>query len=138
MIRATATFRPRSDLGRFVEVKITPAVRQSIETACGMIQERAKELCPVDTGALRDSIEVATEDLDKTIRGSVGPGMPYASYVEFGTGVAGAASAGAGPYPYNPNWPGMPAQPYMRPAFDEVRPQVEDIFRSNIGAAIEL
>lgn len=101
-----------------------------------MIEERAKELCPVDTGALRDSISTAVEDLEKTIRGTVGPHMPYAGYVEFGTGIAGAASAGAGEGPYSPTWPGMPAQPYMRPAFDEKRPEIEELFRSNIGTAI--
>lgn len=138
MLRATAIFRPRSDIGRFVDVKITPAVRKSVEEACGMIETRAKDLCPVDTGALRDSISTTVEELGKTIRGSVAPTMPYASYVEFGTGIAGASSAGAGPYPYSPQWPGMVAQPYMRPALDEVKPQVEGVFRSNIGAAIEL
>jgi hypothetical protein len=44
--------------------------------------------------------------------------------VEFGTGRRGASSAGAGPYSYDPNWPGMVAQPYMRPALDTARPQI--------------
>ncbi len=138
MIRATATFRPRSDIGRFVDVKITPAVRKSVEEACQMIQERAQALCPVDTGALRDSITTDVEDLNKTIRGNVGPHTHYAAYVEFGTGIAGASSAGAGEGPYSENWPGMVAQPYMRPAFDETKPKVLDVFKGNIGAAIEL
>ncbi len=119
MIRATATFRPRGDLGRFVDAKITPAVRQSVEEACRMIQERAQALCPVDTGALRASITVEVEDLPKTVRGNVGPHEDYAAHVEFGTGK-------------------MKAQPYMRPAFDEVRPKVLDVFKGHIGAAIEL
>ncbi len=139
MIRATATFRPRGDLGRFVDAKITPAVRQSVKEACDMIRDRAKQLCPVRSGDLRDSIETDDpEDLAKTVRAGVGPHMPYAAYVEFGTGIAGAASAGAGPYPYSENWAGMVAQPYMRPAFDEVKPKVLDVFKGHIGAAIEL
>ncbi len=138
MISATSTWKPRGDLGRFVEVNIIPAVRQSVYDSCKLIETRAKELCPVDTGALRESITTETEDLAKTIRGAVGPHMDYAMYVEFGTGIRGAASAGAGAGPYSPSWPGMPAQPYMRPAFDEAKPQIKELFQSNIEAAIAL
>ena len=137
MIRATAIFRPRSDIGRFVETNVTPAVRKSVEEVCQMVEKRAKALCPVDTGALQASISTEIEELAKTIRGSVAPDTDYAAYVEFGTGIAGAASAGAGEGPYSPTWPGMVAQPYMRPAVDEVKPKAEEIFRSNIGVAIE-
>lgn len=138
MLNISATFRPRGDIGRFIAVKITPAVRKSVEEVAQMIQARAQELCPVDTGALRDSITVEVEDLNKTIRANVGPHMPYAEYLEFGTGIAGAASAGAGPYPYDPNWPGMVAQPFMRPSYEETKPKVEGLFRNNIAEAIEL
>lgn len=136
-LRATAMFRPRSDMGRFVDVKITPAVRKSVEEVTRLVEERAKDLCPVDTGALQASITSQTEDLARTIRGIVGPHTDYAAYVEFGTGIAGAASAGAGEGPYSPTWPGMAAQPYMRPAMDEAKQQTEEIFRNNIGTAIE-
>ena len=42
---------------------------------------------------------------------------PHAAYVEFATGRRGAAT-GAGAE-YDPDWPGMAAQPYMQPAADE-------------------
>lgn len=138
MISATATFRPRGDLGRFVEVNVTPAVRKSVEDVAAMIQDRARELCPVDTGVLRDSIQPdEVEELDKTIRGRVGPHTDYAAYVEFGTGIRGAESDGAGDGPYSSTWPGMAAQPYMRPAYEEVKLKAKDIFENNIGTAIE-
>lgn len=53
----------------------------------------ARAMAPVDTGALRDSIAV-TEN-------GVGVGVPYASFVEYGTSDT-------------------PAQPYLRPAADTV------------------
>ncbi len=136
-LQATATFRPRSDLGRFVESRITPAVRASVAASCKLIQDAAQRIVPVDTGALRESITVEIDDSGKTVRGVVGPHTHYAAYVEFGTGIAGAASPGAGSGPYNPKWPGMPAQPYMRPALDENKSVILDVFRSEIAAAIE-
>jgi HK97 gp10 family phage protein len=135
-ISATATFRPRSDIGRFIDVLITPAVLASVQASCQLIEERAKQFCPVATGRLRDSITSTVEQLDKTVRGSVGPNTPYAEYVEFGTGQRGAESAGAGPGPYSEHWIGMPAQPYMRPAVDESRETIMEIFRSQIGVAL--
>ena len=133
MIRATATFRPRSDLGRFTEVHVGPVTRMAVEESCKLIEDRAKALCPVDTGALRDSITTEIEELPKSIRGNVGPHMHYAAYVEFGTGRRGGASPGAGAGPYTFTWPGMVAQPYMRPAIDESREAVRDIFAHDVG-----
>lgn len=135
-ITASAIWRPRSDFGRFVQVRITPAVRESVEQACQMIESSAKSYCPVDTGALRDSITSNVEELEKTIRGEVAPHMHYAAYVEYGTGIRGAGSPEAGPGPYNMNWPGMVPQPYMRPAFDEHREKIDEVFRHNIGVAL--
>lgn len=136
-ISATATFRPRNDLGRFSEVVIGPAVLASVEAACGLIEQTAKGFCPVDTGALRDSITSNVQELEKTVRGSVAPHMPYAEFVEFGTGIRGASSSGSGAGPYSTSWPGMPAQPYMRPALDESREPIMELFRSQIGLAIK-
>ncbi len=47
------------------------------ERAC----EMAKEICPVDTGTLRDSISVSVGDN----RAEISANTDYASYVEFGT-----------------------------------------------------
>lgn len=135
-LRATAQFRPRSDLGRFVDIHVSPAVRLGMQEVCAMIEQRAKELCPVDTGALQASISTEIEDVGRTIRGTVAPHMYYAGYVEFGTGIRGAASAGAGEGPYSPTWPGMPASPYLRPALDESRAQIESIFADSIASGI--
>jgi len=45
---------------------------------------------------------------------------PHAAYVEFGTGVRGAAT-GAYDGGYDADWPGMVAQPYMFPAAQMMR-----------------
>ena len=131
-LSATAKFTPRDDLGRFVEVNITPGVRASVEASCKLMEDEAKRLCPVDTGRLQDSIGTVIDDSGKTIIGRMGTDVEYAPYVEFGTGQRGAASSGAGEGPYSSTWPGMPAQPFMRPALDNNRGAVVDLFRSNI------
>jgi HK97 gp10 family phage protein len=134
---AKATYTPRTTSGQFMEAVITPGARASVQAACQTIQQRAQALAPVDTGALRESIAVSIDDTGKTVVGTVGPNVDYAAYVEFGTGKAGASSPGAGAGPYNPNWPGMPAQPYMRPAFDETKPEILDLFRGNIASYLK-
>lgn len=135
-LQATATYKPRGDLGRWIEAHITPAVVASVTASLKVIENDAKAICPVDTGALRDSITSEVDASGKTVVGQVGPHVHYAAYIEDGTGIAGAASTGAGPGPYSTSWPGMPAQPYMRPALDKNRKAVEELFRGEIALAL--
>ncbi len=133
---ASATFRPRGDLGRYVESYVTPGVKAAVEASTKLIETSAKALCPVDTGRLRDSITSTVEETGKTVVGTVSPNTDYAAFVEFGTGIAGASSPGAGPGPYSPTWAGMVAQPYMRPALDENREAIAELFRSEIALGL--
>ncbi len=123
-IRATAQFTPRNDIGRFIAERITPAVRQATLDAGQIVLSEAQDVVPVDTGALRNSGQVTVRETDTSIIADVAFTEPYAAYVEFGTGIRGSQSPGAGPYPYNPAWPGMAAQPYLRPALDTARPEM--------------
>lgn len=107
-----------------------------MQASCKLVESTAKALCPVDTGALRESITTEIDDSGKTVIGRVGPHTHYAAFVEFGTGIAGAGSVGAGEGPYNMNWHGMVAQPYLRPALDESRQPVMEIFRQEIQLGI--
>jgi HK97 gp10 family phage protein len=135
-LEATAIYKPRGDLGRYVEVHIVPGVRTGVVNVCQMVESIAKMLAPVDTGALQGSIHTVIEETAKTIVGRVGPNVPYAAFVEFGTGIAGASSAGAGAGPYTMTWPGMPAQPYMRPAVDEARQPAPGIIGKEISVGL--
>lgn len=136
MMQATATYRPRSTSGQFVAVHITSAVFQSVEQITQMVFDRSQEMVPVLSGALKSSGKMKVEQLDKTVQGVVWYEEYYGPYVEFGTGVAGAASDGAGPGPYNPAWPGMPAQPFQRPAVDSTKSEAVQIFQGNIGVSL--
>ena len=116
---------------RFVDLYVQVKLFAKVQRAQAVVVEEAKAICPVDTGDLRDSI-VALEIVNdgQRIIGAVAATMPYAAYVCFGTGARGAASAGAGPFSYTLSWPGMVAQPYMRPALDVARAGVLAEFQS--------
>lgn len=65
------------------------------------VQNRARQLCPVDTGRLRSSVQ--SSGLSRDSRGAyvqVGTVVEYAAFVEFGTKY-------------------QRAQPYLRPALAE-------------------
>ena len=132
-ISARAQFTPRNGLGQFVQTVITPGVIASVQASVNLIQQAAQRYAPVDTGALRDSITTEVDSSGATVVGKVGPHVPYAEYVEFGTGRRGAGSADAGEGPYDPNWAGMVPQPYMRPALDESKGSILELFKSNIS-----
>jgi Bacteriophage HK97-gp10, putative tail-component len=135
-LSARAQFTPRGDLGRFVPVFVTPGVTASVEAWCKLVLDRILEIVPRATGALADSYKSEVEDTGRTVVGRVGSDLYYAPYVEFGTGIRGAASAGAGEGPYSSTWPGMVAQPHIRPSFDEARGATMDLFRSNISLSL--
>lgn len=129
---ARAQFVPRNGLGQFIPAVITPAVLASVKAGCEVIQTAAQGYCPVDTGALRDSIGITITETGKTVVGVVAPTMPYASYVEYGTGRKGS------PAPYaHTDKPGMVAQPYMRPAYEENRDSILDLFRGQLAQAFQ-
>lgn len=116
-LTATAQYKPRGDLGRYVETHVTPAVRASVEASCAMVERLAKHYVPVDTGELQASIDTVIEETGKTIVGRVSPHTDYAGFVEYGTRF-------------------MPAQSYMRVALDESRQPVMGIFRGEISQGL--
>ena len=132
-LTAAVKFTPRNDLGQFIKQRITPGVVASVKAACSLVVDRAKQLVPVDTGELRNSIGYQVDVREMRITGVVFANADHAGYVEFGTGRAGAASKNPGPYPYNPNWPGMRAQPYLRLALDETQGIIIVLFKSQIN-----
>ena len=87
---------------------------------CGMEAEGyAKDLVPVDTGNLRNSISHKVDDGEPAVY--IGSNTSYAPYVELGTGIY---ADGGRPTPWvyqdaNGNWHwtrGNPAQPFLKPA----------------------
>jgi HK97 gp10 family phage protein len=68
------------------------ALSVGISQAVKKIQGDAKELCPGDTGQLRNSIYTSTEEQAEAVIGRVYTNNEHAAYVEFGTGPVGRMS----------------------------------------------
>ena len=80
--------------------KVHDAVSDIVRKTALDVEGQAKIFVPVDTGALKNSIDVQMEgDLTAVIA----PHTEYAAFIEFGTSK-------------------MAAQPYMTPAAEEARP----------------
>lgn len=90
------------------------AVKEQVGKSALNIQKNAKARCPVDTGALRNSITV---DFYGELSAEIAPHMPYASHVEFGTHK-------------------MTARPYMTPAAEEERSKFENAVANAIKGEI--
>lgn len=68
------------------KIKVCESV--AIDRGCQIIENKAKELCPVDDGILRASITHKVQESSVgTITGTVGTGVEYAPYVHQGTGL---------------------------------------------------
>ena len=95
------------------------AVKKGLERSAKKIQKNAKLLSPVKKGQLRNSIKTKSEIVEDGAEAQVFTNSEYAAYVEFGTGQRGAESNidRAEGVSYKADWKGMPAQPYMTPAY---------------------
>lgn len=58
-------------------------LKRTVKNRAEFAQEQAKELCPVDTGTLKDSIRIVYADDGTTAK--VGSDVDYCQYVEYGT-----------------------------------------------------
>ena len=65
--------------------KLDKISESTIKEGCENIEAQAKELCPVDDGELRDSINTRYDDKNFEHEGYVYAGALYAPYVELGT-----------------------------------------------------
>lgn len=104
---AAATLR---EIGDNLQANIGEALRQAAE----LIVSEAQANAPVDTGHLRDSIEV-TEESDDSV--TVVAGAEYAAYVEYGTSK-------------------MAAQPFFEPAIESVRSEIERMIRDALEGSL--
>lgn len=129
-------FQPRAGSGQFIQAKVDAAVQEAVTAWATKVYETSQEFVAVDTGDLKASGHVEVTSTGKTIAAAVVYDSDHSVFVEFGTGQRGAASPGAGEGPYDPNWHGMAAQPYLRPAFDENRESAEGMTRETIAVAL--
>ena len=98
------------------------AVLRALERCGEQAEGYAKDLAPVDTGNLRNSISHTVDEDEPAVY--IGSNTSYAPYVELGTGKY---TEGGRPTPWvyqddSGNWHwtrGNPAQPFLAPAVKE-------------------
>lgn len=110
-----------NDYSPQVLAEMHDAVLRALERIGEQAEGYAKDLAPVDTGQLRNSISYAVDDGEQAAY--IGSALEYAAYVELGTGIY-AEGGGGRPTPWvyqdakgNWHWTrGNPAQPFLAPA----------------------
>jgi HK97 gp10 family phage protein len=97
-------FRFRLDQSGLHQLLDSPAgdVGKLLTKKAIMVDRAAKNLCPVDTGRLRSSINWRLGVDGRGLYATIGTNVEYAPYVEFGTRY-------------------MAAQPFLRPALNAAR-----------------
>ena len=106
-VRMTLTFNRIPELTSSMRA----AAEREVLRSAYEIEAEAKRRVPVDTGALRNSIQTWRSG---SLRASVAPHMEYAAFVEFGTRK-------------------QRARPYMVPAAEYVRPKFVEAMRRIVG-----
>lgn len=107
----------------------TGPVAKELAVAAQKVTQGAKRRCPTRTGRLRSSIGWDLTGGGGGLHADIGTDVDYALYVEFGTKPHVIRSHG--PWPlrsakgevFGPvvHHPGTPAQPFLRPALDDLR-----------------
>jgi len=113
------------------------AIERAAEMIGGMAESYAKDLCPVDTGNLRNSITHTTENNSRTV--VIGSAVEYAPYVELGTGVYAEGGGGRQtPWTYHDKkgWHttiGMRPRPYLRPAIENHKDEYKEVLQGELS-----
>ena len=112
------------------------AVLRALERCGEQAEGYAKDLAPVDTGNLINSISHKVDDGEPAVY--IGSNVEYAAYVELGTGKY---TDGGRPTPWvyqddNGNWhwtAGNPAQPFLAPAVKNHQSTYRKIIKDEMG-----
>ena len=110
--------------------------------ASNIVQADAVTKAPPDTGALRASI---VKNIDRSdLKATVSTNLEYAKYVEFGTGRFAEKGGGRStPWVYfHPKYGfirtvGQKPQPFMRPALENNKENIKNIFIKEEKKAID-
>jgi HK97 gp10 family phage protein len=126
------------------EIKREKAMRSALRRAAKPIRDRAIDLVPVQTGALKKSIRFRSRKVKGAILGFVEAGSSeafYAHLVEFGTSPhfqkkSTRFKRGGGQERRKRIHPGTAESPFLRPAFDENHREATRVFADDLRERI--
>jgi len=121
------------------------AVEAGLTAVGQLIEEDAKLLSAVDSGALQTDIKYIVDMTDNVVR--IGTAIEYSPYVEFGTGIYAEGGNGRKtPWFYDYKGKkgpkgrrrtvGQKPQPFLRPALDQRKGDIQGLFETAVDAAI--
>lgn len=126
------------DNSELVQEAFRVACLRALERCGSQAEGYAKDLAPVDTGRLRNSISHQVDDSENAVY--IGTNVSYAPYVELATGIY---ADGGRPTPWvyqdaNGNWHwtrGNPAQPFLAPAVKDHAKTYSNIIKDELENA---
>lgn len=122
---------------------VTQGLSEALLAGAQVAKKSAQELCPVDTGYLRESIAAGLIDENTAV---VSTNVDYAVFVEFGTGARGDPAVPHTSKEYwrykdgEGNWVtshGQAPQPFMRPALSNNVSQIVEAVKNSLSNQIE-
>jgi HK97 gp10 family phage protein len=122
---------------------VNEGLKEALLAGGQVVQKSAKELCPVDTTYLRESISLNAID-DNTV--VVSTNVDYAIFVEFGTGPKGDPAVEHTSKQFwrfkdkDGNWVtshGQAPQPFMRPALENNTTQIVEAVKNLLSNRLE-
>ena len=139
---------------RAIANAIDAGALEGLDAAGDIIVADARERAPQATGQLVNSIQVTEQPTGSVLSGgatmTIGAGAPYATFVEFGTGIHGPKGTriypktkkamrweGAGGYIFARSTAGMKAQPFMVPAVEENLDTIGEVVGDAIDNALD-
>lgn len=113
---------------------------EKIEDACQLIENEAKELCPVDDGTLKASIAHKVVQKDDKLTGVIGTNVEYAPYVHEGTGIYAVNGKGRKDVPWifkdanGKIWvtKGQKPKPFLKDAILKNEENIKEIFKESL------
>ena len=113
---------------------------EKIEDACQLIENEAKELCPVDDGTLKASISHKVVQKDDKLTGVIGTNVEYAPYVHEGTGIYAVNGKGRKDVPWvfkdtnGKIWvtKGQKPKPFLKDAILKNEENIKEIFKESL------
>lgn len=127
-----------TDNSKMVLEEFQTACIRALERCGSQAEGHAKDLAPVDTGNLRNSISHTVDEDEPAVY--IGSNTSYAPYVELATGIY---AEGGRPTPWvyqdeNGNWHwtrGNKAQPFLKPAVADHAKEYQSIIKTELENA---
>lgn len=111
-----------------VESDVTKAIHRALEICGGKAETYAKNLCPVDTGNLRNSITHQREGDDTEL---IATAVTYAPYVEIGHHQTPGRYVPAIGKRLVASY--VPGKPYMAPALENHVSEYKEVFETELS-----